>query len=211
VVGKYFVGVYAEEGDCSYTICARDLIVEQDEKLEFEAFEEDSQEEEMDMKKLPKYEKEKKSNIEKEKTNMRISGSISISDSIPIPKSVGQTLSNTSQIPTNTQDDYDHLRSLSSLLPPEPLISDPNTIACLIRLPTGTNLTRNFNMDSQLQQLHDYVSIHALPEFGNMQIPKKFFFVVDFPKTEYRNMSVSFRMAGLTQKRCNIRIQSENV
>jgi hypothetical protein len=191
VVGKYFIGIYAEEQNCEYEIRIMDQSTEREgDEMELEQFEEDSMEDLMKV--------SSDSKIEKDKTNLKISNTI--------PKSTGITLSEYSHH-ISYQDDYDYLRKISSQLEPEPSPTEPNSITCIVRLPSGTNLVRRFNVNSQLQQLYYFVMIHALPENGNLKVPKEFFFVTDFPKTEYKNLEITFKNANLTQKRCNLRIQ----
>jgi len=193
VVGKYFIGIYAEDQNCDYEISVIDLSKEEGNDIELEQFEkEDLMEEDMLLK------SQSNSKIEKEKTNLRISNSIP-------QKSNGIILSETS--PISYQQDYDNLRKILSHLPPEPSPQESNSITCIVRLPSGTNITRRFNVDSPLQQLYDFVQTQALPENGNHKIPNQFFFVTDFPKTEYKNMDLSFKIANLNSKRCNLRIQ----
>lgn len=196
VVGKYFIGIYAEEENCEYELRIIDLssTENQGQEMELEQFEEDSMEED-----LIKVSSDSK--IEKDKTNLRIS------HSTPSSTDTGGITLSTPSHTISYQDDYDYLRKILSQLDPEPSASDPDGITCIVRLPSGTNLTRRFNVNSPLWQLYYFVIIQALPENGNLKIPKEFFFVTDFPKTDYKNLEITFKKANLTQKKCNLRIQ----
>jgi len=202
-IGKYFIGAYAQNEDTIFSITRSDGTKEIQPKGELETFEVDDDMEEETQEGHRQQKQQQHVELEKEKTQIRISGKTSVVMETAPGMTLGGGATMTEQL---QEEDILNLQHKLQNLPIEPR-EDEGVITCIIRLPNGVNISRKVNLQNNLQILHDYVAVQALPELGNSKIPKNFFFVVDFPRIEYKDMNITFQEAKLTQKRCNLRIQ----
>jgi len=175
VIGKYFVGVYASDKEAVFSILPIDTSKEIKKTglgLEFETFEVDPMDgDDNDHPEHFQINNQHYHEPEKEKTQIRISGKPQTGTASTTP---GITL-NTKQT-SEFLEDMEQLRQILDKLPPEPNDGE-GVVTCNIRLPNGKYISRRQNIFGILQNLHDFVAVHALPQLGGAKIPKKISFL----------------------------------
>eukprot|EP01125_Pyxidicula_operculata_P010582 TRINITY_DN347_c0_g1_i1.p1 TRINITY_DN347_c0_g1~~TRINITY_DN347_c0_g1_i1.p1 ORF type:complete len:219 (-),score=34.91 TRINITY_DN347_c0_g1_i1:176-832(-) len=88
-------------------------------------------------------------------------------------------------------------------------LKEPDTDFTLIKIlmTSGEAIIRKFPMESTIQNIMDFVSTRSLEECGGWSVPERFILVTDFPRTEFRDFSLTLREAKFESPRAsNIKV-----
>ncbi|KAJ3310768.1 FAS-associated factor 2 [Boothiomyces sp. JEL0838] len=97
------------------------------------------------------------------------------------------------EIELKRQKKREYKLELAQNLPSEPEQKD-NVANLSVRLPNGSRLTRRFDADSKIKQLHDFIESNDLDP---IDLLSEFVIVNTYPRKEYTDLNITFKEAGL--------------
>ncbi|KAJ3268694.1 FAS-associated factor 2 [Terramyces sp. JEL0728] len=97
------------------------------------------------------------------------------------------------EIELKRQQKREYKLQLAQNLPSEPEQKD-NVANLSIRLPNGTRLTRRFDAETKIKNLHDFIESNDLEP---IDLLSEFVIVNTYPRKEYTDLNLTFKDAGL--------------